>query len=179
MGNFFEHCLHRKGWSIIDKQRLPNKCVICIAPHTSNWDFVWGLLYKHATHLKASFLMKKEWFRFPLGLIMRKLGGIPVNREKKNSLTDIIAEEFNKHDIFRLGITPEGTRKATKQWKLGFYFIALKAKVPIVLAKIDYRKKEIGCQEFFIPSGNVEEDIVKIKNFYRDVIGKKIANFAI
>lgn len=179
MSNLAERQLGRCGWKIIDKKAVPQKCVICIAPHTSNWDFIWGILYKRAMRLKANFLMKKEWFRFPLGKIMRGFGGIPVDRSKKSSLTEIIAEEFNKHEIFRLGVTPEGTRKANSQWKLGFYFIALKAQVPIVLAKIDYAKKEIGCAESFLPTGNLEEDLQRIKNFYQGVVGRIPSNFVL
>ncbi len=179
MSNFAKKQLSRHGWKIIDKESVPMKCVICIAPHTSNWDFIWGLLYKRAMRLKANFFMKKEWFRFPLGKIMRSLGGIPVNRSKKSSLTEIIAAEFGKHDVFRLGVTPEGTRKANSQWKLGFYFIALKAQVPIVLAKIDYAKKEIGCAESFLPTGNLELDLQRIKDFYQGVVGKIPNNFAL
>lgn len=92
--------LKRCGWKIADSLQLPAKCVICIAPHTSNWDFIMGVLFKSAVGLKAHFFMKKEWFRFPLGNIMRCIGGIPVDRSKKTSLTDQIAAEFDKHDTF-------------------------------------------------------------------------------
>lgn len=178
MSNFALRQLKRSGWKIIDTEKVPDKCVICVAPHTSNWDFIWGLLYKKAMRLKANFFMKKEWFRFPFGMMMRRFGGIPVDRSKKQSLTDVMAAEFSKHEIFRIAVTPEGTRKANAQWKLGFYFIALKAQVPIVLAKIDYVKKEIGCGESFLPTGNLEVDIQKIKEFYMGVLGKKPDNFA-
>lgn len=179
MSNFALRQLKRSGWRIIDKEAIPNRCVICVAPHTSNWDFIWAILYKRAMRIKANFFMKKEWFRFPMGYIMKKLGGIPIDRSQKHYMTDIMAAEFSKHDIFRVALTPEGTRKANAQWKLGFYFIALKAQVPIVLAKIDYVKKEIGCSMSFLPTGNVELDLQKIKDFYSGVFGKKPANFVI
>ena len=103
---------------------------------------------------------------------MRALGGIPVDRSKKTSLTDQIAEEFKKHEKFQLGITPEGTRKYNPDWKKGFYFIAYKANVPIVLATHDYEKKELGYKKIVIPSGNYKDDIIEIKNFYKNTKGK-------
>lgn len=121
--------------------------------------------------------MKKEWFRFPLGHFMRSLGGIAVDRSKKTSLTDQIAAEFGKHESFYIGVTPEGTRKYNKDWKKGFYFIAQKANVPIMLAYIDYAKKELGYGQLFQPTGNLEADMIAIKSFYKGVSGKKPENF--
>ncbi len=172
MKNLSKKILKWCGWAIINEVEIPNKCVICIAPHTSNWDFVWGNLFNKAMRAKAHFFIKKEWFKFPLGNFMRALGGIPVDRSKKTSLTDQIAEEFKKYEKFQLGITPEGTRKYNPDWKKGFYFIAYKANVPIVLATLDYEKKELGYKKIVIPSGNYEDDIIEIKNFYKNTKGK-------
>ena len=110
---------------------------------------------------------------------MRALGGIPVDRSKKTSLTDQIAEEFQKHDQFQIGITPEGTRKYNPEWKRGFYYIALKANVPIVLASIDYEKKELGYKKIIHPTGNYDTDIIEIKSFYKNVKGKRPELFGI
>lgn len=167
------------GWNISNDVVIPAKCVICIAPHTSNWDFIWSNLFNKAMRAKAHFFMKKEWFRFPLGKFMRALGGIPVDRSKKTSLTDQIAEEFEKHDQFQIGITPEGTRKYNTEWKRGFYYIALKANVPIVLASIDYEKKELGYKKIIHPTGNYDTDIIEIKSFYKNVKGKRPELFGI
>jgi 1-acyl-sn-glycerol-3-phosphate acyltransferase len=172
MKNLSKKILKWCGWEINNEVEIPNKCVICIAPHTSNWDFVWGNLFNKAMRAKAHFFIKKEWFKFPLGNFMRALGGIPVDRSKKTSLTDQIAEEFKKHEKFQLGITPEGTRKYNPDWKKGFYFIAYKANVPIILATLDYEKKELGYKKIVIPSGNYEDDIIEIKNFYKNTKGK-------
>lgn len=177
--NWAYRLLVRKGWKLIVPFQIPDKCVICIAPHTSNWDFVYGLLFKKAIGLKAHFFMKKEWFRFPLGKIMRSVGGIPIDRSKKTSMTDQMAEEFKNHDHFVIGVTPEGTRKANPNWKKGFYFIATKAEVPIVLAYIDYQHKEIGLGRILQPSGDYDADIKIIKTFYAGVSGKIRKNFAI
>lgn len=123
--------------------------------------------------------MKKEWFNFPLGKLMRSMGGIPVDRSKKTSLTDQIAAEFAKHKIFRIGVTPEGTRSFNADWKKGFYFIAQKARVPIVLAYIDYAKKMVGFGKIFQPTGDLEKDLRAIKEFYRTTTGKKPDNFGL
>lgn len=165
------------GWTLIDTADKVKKCVICVAPHTSNLDFIIGKLYYSALGREASFFMKKEWFFFPMGLLFRSMGGIPVDRSKKNSITDQLAERFRRAEELHLAITPEGTRKPTKDWKKGFYYIAQKAGVPIQLAYIDYAKKEVGIATNFIPTGDVEADLQQIKLFYKDVKGKIPENF--
>lgn len=158
-------------WELDTSIELPKKCVVCIAPHTSNWDFIVGILFKYATNLQASFFMKKEWFRFPLSIIMKSLGGIPIDRSKKNNVTDIIAEEFTKRDSLIIGLTPEGTRSLNYEWKKGFYYIAQKANVPIVLAYIDFKKKKVGYNKLLIPT-NYEDDIIMIKKYYSNINAK-------
>ena len=158
-------------WELDTSIELPKKCVVCIAPHTSNWDFIVGILFKYATNLQASFFMKKEWFRFPLSIIMKLLGGIPIDRSKKNNVTDIIAEEFNKRDSLIIGLTPEGTRSLNYEWKKGFYYIAQKANVPIVLAYIDFKKKKVGYNKLLIQT-NYEDDIIMIKKYYSNINAK-------
>ncbi|MDR0995129.1 MAG: lysophospholipid acyltransferase family protein [Tannerella sp.] len=145
------------------------KCVICVAPHTSNWDLVIGKLLYNSWGRKAHFLMKKEWFFFPMNLFFRWMGGIPVDRARKRSVTDQMAEQIHSHKRFHLAVTPEGTRQNTPEWKRGFYYIALKAGVPILLAYIDYYKKEAGVKTLFYPTGNVEADLACIRSYYRDV----------
>ena len=158
-------------WELDTSIELPKKCVVCIAPHTSNWDFIVGILFKYATNLQASFFMKKEWFRFPLSIILKLLCGIPIDRSKKNNVTDIIAEEFNKRDSLIIGLTPEGTRSLNYEWKKGFYYIAQKANVPIVLAYIDFKKKKVGYNKLLIPT-NYEDDIIMIKKYYSNINAK-------
>lgn len=177
--NWAYRLLEFQGWTIPNEVELPAKSVLCVAPHTSNWDFIYGMLFKKAVHLDAHFFMKKEWFRFPLGGLMRSLGGVPVDRSKKTALTDQIAEEFSKHDVFHIAITPEGTRKAVPDWKKGFYIIAQKAGVPIVLTYIDFAKKEIGYGKIVQPTGNMEGDMAEIKAFFRTKVGKIPENFGI
>ena len=157
----------------------PDKFIICLAPHTSNWDFILGLLYSRARGMQCNFMMKKEWFFWPLGPIFRSLGGIPVYRQKKTSMTDAMAEAAKAAKTFHLCITPEGTRSRTADWKKGFYFIALKAGLPILLYGVDYAQKRIVCTKTIIPSGDLDRDMRDIKVYYKDFKGKKPENFTI
>lgn len=160
------------GWTLDAPLEEPAKSVLCVAPHTSNWDFIMGKLSYWAWGRKSSFLMKKSWFFFPVGNLLRSMGGIAVDRGRKSSITDQVAEEFNKRTYFHVAITPEGTRKLVKKWKMGFYQIAVKANVPIELAYFDYAKKEIGIKKIVIPSGDAEADLKIIRDYYKDVKGR-------
>lgn len=181
MGNRFCSWLlfKRMGWKAEDTEPHPKKFIICLAPHTSNWDFVIGQLYNRAMGMKSNFLMKKEWFVWPLGPLFRRMGGIPVERKKHTSMTDAMTETARQADQFRLCITPEGTRKPVEDWKKGFYFIALKAQLPILLYGLDYERKLIRCAKTIIPSGDLEHDMREIKLYFKDYKGKKPQNFTI
>ena len=170
--NWAYKTLEYYGWSINLKQPLPNKCVICVAPHTSNWDFMIGIFVKFALNIKANFFMKKEWFFFPMGYLMRSLGGVAINRDKKMRMTDAMAAEFDKHESLCVAITPEGTRSYNPDWKKGFYFIAEKAGIPIVFAALDFKKKEIIIGDQFTPTGDVDADMAQIKAYYKDINAK-------
>ncbi|NLO70109.1 MAG: acyltransferase [Porphyromonadaceae bacterium] len=165
------------GWKTVYSVVEPAKSVICVAPHTSNWDFIIGKLSYWAVKKKAGFLMKKSWFVFPLGLVFKAMGGVPIDRSKRKSVTQQMIDEFSKHERFHLAITPEGTRKPTTEWKKGFYYIAKGAGVPIQLAYLDYEKKEMGITEVFYPTDNEEADFQYIYSFYKDVKGRKPENF--
>ena len=167
------------GWKSIITEEHPQKYIICLAPHTSNWDFIIGQLYSRANGVRSGFLMKKEWFFWPLGYVFRKMGGIPVYRQKKTSMTDALAETARREAHFRLTITPEGTRKANPDWKKGFYYIALKAGIPIVLFAVDYERKLIYCRRSFIPTGDIDRDMLEIKEYYKGFKGKKPELFAV
>lgn len=176
---FCRWLLYKKlGWTKCVTVAHPDKFIICLAPHTSNWDFIIGQLYAQAEGFKINFLMKREWFFWPLGVIFKSLGGIPVWRTKHTSMTDNLAETAKTKDSFKLCITPEGTRSPNTEWKKGFYFIALKAEIPILLYGVDYEKKKIVCTDSFTPSGNIDEDMPKIKSYFKDFKGKKPENFA-
>lgn len=149
-----------------------DKCVLVVAPHTSNWDFILGELGYTAIGRKANFVMKKELMVGLPGIFLRKLGGIAVDRKNPSHFTDHIADIFRTEKTFRLAITPEGTRKRTPKWKKGFYQIALKAQVPMILIKIDYKEKKMSLFEVFTPTGDEAADIKAIKLRYKGVTAK-------
>lgn len=165
------------GWK--ERVTVPHhdKCIICVAPHTSNWDFVIAEIYYHAIGRTAGFLMKKEWFFWPLGGLLRRMGAIPVERSRHTSLTDQLAQRAAEADRFELAVTPEGTRSRVAVWKRGFYFIALKAGLPIMLYAIDYENKTIVCTQTLIPSGDVEADMRTIMDYYRGFCGRHPEKF--
>lgn len=167
------------GWKTVITVPFYEKCVICAAPHTSNWDLLIGKLFYGSLGRRASFLMKKEWFFFPLNLVFKAMGGIPVNRSKKNSLVDQMARRFASCSRFNLAITPEGTRKANPEWKKGFYYIALQAQVPIMLFGIDYPSKTITCTKAIMPSGDIEKDMRDIKRYFMQFTGRHPEYFSV
>lgn len=169
----------RMRWTKEVTEPLPDKFILCMAPHTSNWDFIIGVLYMYAEDFSVNFMMKREWFRGPLGKLFRRLGGIPVRRDKHSHLTDSLAAEAVKADIFRLCITPEGTRSLNPDWKKGFYYIAQKAEIPILLFTSDYEKRVIRCTKTIIPSGDIESDMHLIKLYYKDCKGKHPERFTV
>lgn len=136
-----------------------------------------GELAYMALGRKAGFLMKKDWFFFPLGCIFKAIGGIPVERSRHTDMVEQVARRFDNAIHLAIAITPEATRKANKNWKRGFYHIARRAGVPIVLAYIDYRRKVIGLERVFSPTGDVDADMVAIKRYYMQFTGKNKDNF--
>lgn len=161
------------GWRIQGQKPKYKKFVLTAAPHTSNWDFVIAVTTFYILGIKGKFTIKKDLFFFPLGPILRMLGGFPIDRKNGNSGTvDQMIDEFNKRQELVFLVTPEGTRSANQNWKKGFYYLAKGAKVPIVLGYADYEKKVAGIGPTFFPSGQVQEDIGKIKEFYRDKKGR-------
>lgn len=177
MKSICKFILKLAGWSIRTNVDFPKKCVICVAPHTSNWDLPIGLMVYTSMGNKASFLIKKDWFFFPMNILFNALGGIPVDRSKKTSLTEQIAEIFNKRERFQLAITPEGTRKANAEWKMGFYYMALAANVPILVASFDYKKKEVEFHKTVNATGDLDKDLAIIKDCYKNVTAKVPENF--
>lgn len=167
------------GWRIQGDFPELSKCVIAVAPHTSNWDFIIAKVGYASIGRTANFLIKEEWFFFPFNLFFKSIGGIPVTRVKNTSLTDTLAVEFNKREEMQLAITPEGTRKPAHEWKKGFYYIALKAGVPILLVGLDYKKKVAQSLGLIHPTGDYEQDIVEIKSRFKGIQGKFPENFVL
>lgn len=154
--------------------------VIIEAPHTSMWDFVWGRAGLWALGVKCHFLIKKELFFFPLGLLLKSLGAVPVDRgHDKKEFFDSIITRLQKDKNFSLVLTPEGTRKLNYNWKRGFYNFALLSNKPIFLSFIDYEKRVCGmCKEnMLIPTGDYKKDFVQIEEFYKNVRAKHPEKF--
>lgn len=148
------------------------KCVLVAAPHTSNWDFVVARLIFNFLGANVRMLVKKEAFFWPFGYFLRRMGGIPIDRSKKNNSVDQITKLFDEYDQLVILFTPEGTRKHAARWKRGFYFASESAGVPIVLGYVDYEKKIGGIRPtIFEKTGNMEEDIERVKDFYRQYKG--------
>ncbi len=157
------------GWRYRGEVPMEKKAVIISAPHTSNWDFVWGELAFLSKKIPAYILMKKEFFFFPLGAILRALRVIPVDRGKKDShLVEQMVEEFKKRDTMYLCLTPEGSRSRRKKWKKGFLVIAQAAGVPVYLGRVDYKEKFCEVGPVFWPTGDVDADMKAIMETYRD-----------
>ena len=176
---FWRFVLKIFGWRF-DVGNNPDihRCVMIMAPYTSVWDFVIGRIALWILGVKSRILIKKEFFRFPLGPLLRHMGGVSIDRgNRHNNVVKQVVEKFNENEKFTLVITPEGTRKYTKRWKRGFYDIATGANVPVVITYIDYAKKQAGVGESFIPTGNYDNDIIEIQNHYKNVSAKYPENF--
>ena len=173
MRKFLKFLLKLAGWKI--DEYVPqgiDKCVVVMGPHTSNWDFIIGKITFANYGVNAKFLIKKESFVFPFGYYLKKMGGIPVDRKVNNNITDFAVKLFEESETLYLVFTPEGTRKYNDKWKKGFYYIALKANVPIYIAYIDYKNKRGGFDRLFVPTGDVEKDIIEIKQVLSKYTGK-------
>ncbi len=160
------------GWSIIGERPAIKKYVMIAAPHTTNWDFFYGLLMNLYFKNDVYWMGKKEIFKFPFGWIMKWFGGIPVDRSRANNLVTAVIEEFNRTEALVVAIPPEGSRSKSDSWKTGFYYIASGAGVPILLGFLDYNKKTAGYGPLFSTTDDIDKDMIKIKEFYSDITGK-------
>ena len=161
------------GWHI--QGHIPaniKKCIMIAAPHTSNWDFLFARCAFYLMDIDVRYTIKKEAMVGPLGWLLHRMGALPVDRKKNNSLVEAMVAILNNADRMVIMITPEGTRSYQPRWRKGFYYAALGANVPIVLGYLDYPKKEAGIGPIVMPTGDVEADIEKIKSFYRTITGK-------
>lgn len=166
------------GWKFIGSlPKKVNKAVLIIAPHTSNWDGFYGLLFCFLKQLPIRFAIKQEAMGFPFGKLLQRMGAIPIDRKsrkvsKSENMVQHMTAILQKRHSLLLIIAPEGTRHYVKRWKQGFYHIAVNARVPIVLGILDYQKKHIGFGPVFYPTGNLAEDLPRIQNFYSHTMGK-------
>jgi 1-acyl-sn-glycerol-3-phosphate acyltransferase len=161
------------GWRLDGERRMPARFVFIAAPHTSNWDFVLMMATAFALGVRIRWLGKHTLFRGPLGWLLTRLGGIPVDRRTPARLVDALVERFRGADELRLAIPPEGTRHRVERWRSGFYHIALAAGVPIGLGFLDYATRRAGVGLFVQPTGDVGADMDRIRAFYCDIRGRR------
>lgn len=167
-----------KGWTI--DRSIPaglRKAVVIAAPHTSNWDFVFALATFRLLKINVRYLIKQEAYRFPLKSIIDATGGIPVKRNSNTRLVDTFIQELNSTEDLFLMIPAEGTRSKVKKWKSGFYHAALGANVPVLLGYLDYENKTAGFGKVVNITGEKEEDMKIIREFYRNIKGKHPEKF--
>lgn len=159
------------GWHVDGKLPDLPKYILIGAPHTSNWDFILFLGIIFTLRANVRFMGKAELFRFPHGPFFYYCGGIPVDRKKSTGLVEQMVEACNKSDNFILTIAPEGTRHHVTEWKRGFYHIAKNAGVPIVMAVVDGKHKEVRVGQVFQPTDDMEADMKNIQGFFTGVVG--------
>ncbi len=169
--------LRLMGWRLTGTRPELKRFIVLGAPHTSNWDFFFSVLTGWGYELDFRWLGKKELFRFPLGIFLEALGGIPVNRSRSTNLVDSMVQIFKSRDECIILIPPEGTRQPVDQWKKGFYHTAVGAGIPFVLGYIDYAKKETGCGPVIFPTGDMERDLRPAYKFYEGITAKYPENY--
>jgi 1-acyl-sn-glycerol-3-phosphate acyltransferase len=164
------------GWKVVGNTNMSKdsvkKAIIIAVPHTSWQDFHIGVLLRAVLNVKTNFVGKKELFVFPLALFFRALGGAPINRQANENKVDAIAKLFDKKEEFRMTMAPEGTRKKVKEWRTGFYYIAKKANVPIIMFTLDFENKQNKISEPFYPTDDINADFKFMHDFYKGVKGK-------
>ena len=159
------------GWKCTGRTPAFRKYVVIAAPHTSNWDGFFLIGAASMLKLNFSFFGKDSLFKGPLGWFLRSRGGIPLDRSRNQSFVSQAVSWFDRHETFAIGVAPEGTRHLTSGWKTGFYYIALQARVPIVLGYIDYAKKEGGIlPEVLIPTGDIDKDFETLQRLYGPLV---------
>lgn len=161
------------GWDTTIRNPFTNlkKFILIVGPHTSNWDFLILLAYRNFLGLRSGFLGKKELFKPPFGFLFYGLGGIPVDRKKSTNMVEEVVKIAQSRDEFIIALSPEGTRAKVDKLKTGFYFIAAKAAIPIIMVGLDYRKKEIRFSQPLYPR-EMTADFETIHSFYRHIEGK-------
>ena len=171
MGSISRIILRLWGWQLDDRLPDADRYVMIGYPHTSNWDFVLGMLARWALNLPLNWVAKHSIFWGPFRPILIAMGGVPLNRKTTHGFIQKNIELFEQREKFILGLMPEGTRSKTERWKSGFYHIAHGANVPIALAYLDYKNKIIGVGKVMEASGNIAADFEIIRDFYKDKTG--------
>ncbi len=170
---FWKNYLRFMGWTWEGEFPHLSKYIIIVGPHTSNQDFILGLAYRSILNIsKAHFLGKESLFKPPFGKLFIKMGGIPVKRDSSNNMVKQVVDLFNKSDNLIIALSPEGTRKRTERLRTGFYLIASEAKIPIVMAAMDYKEKKLVVSPPFYTTDNEIADFRFIIDFFSKAEGK-------
>jgi 1-acyl-sn-glycerol-3-phosphate acyltransferase len=170
MIKLFEFIFKFLGWSDGGSpMKEAPKYIVVVAPHTSSLDFVFGILYAYQLGFKIRYFAKSQLFHWSTAWFFKFLGGIPVDRTKKNNLVAQAVEIINSQENLIVGIAPEGTRMRANKWKTGFYYMALEANIPIALAYLDYKDKKAGIGKLIYPSGDIVKDFKIIEDFYSTI----------
>ena len=154
------------GWKVVGQTNWPNKCLVIAAPHTSNWDGIFGVAALAGLDAKITFIGKHTAFKYGLGAFLRYMGGIPVDRSRPGGIIQHAIDQIKEIDCSLIAISPEGTRSKVKEWKTGFLRIAKEINAEIVPASLDYSKKEILLGKVFRLSGDNQKDILDLKKYY-------------
>ena len=170
---FARWLLRTGGWTAVGGIPPEPKAVFIAAPHTSNWDGFWAIVYKVAVGIDVNFFAKRALFWFPLGNILRALGGIALDRARAGSAVQQAITMFEESESFYFGLAPEGTRALKTGWKSGFYRIATGANVPVYLGLLDYGARRIGIGPKIELSGDQDADLAVIRAFYKDIKGHR------
>lgn len=166
--------LRLAGWRVVGPFPAEiRKSVIVAAPHTSNWDVPVMVLAAFALGVRISLLVKHTAFFWPLGPLLRRVGAIPLNRQRGQGIVRQAVRAFRAADSLHLALAPEGTRRRMPHWKKGFYYIALEAGVPLVLAFVDYRRKAVGVGPVVEPTGEPAADMARIRDFYSQITARR------
>lgn len=168
MKGFCKFWLKILGWKTKGGAAPENKCIIIGAPHTSAWDFIISWLFYTSVGGKASALVKKEFFFWPIGYFLKKMGGVPIDRSRGANVIRQTIQIINEMDHIHLALTPEGTRQATKKWKAGFHIIATETNIPVYLGSFDWGRKVITIGEKFELTDDSKEDLKRMKTYYKE-----------
>lgn len=162
------------GWKIEGSfDPAIKKAVVIVVPHTSWHDFYIGVFTRRLLGVQINYIAKKELFQWPFGWYFKWMGGAPLDRTSGQNNVEAIAQIFKEHDEFRLAMSPEGTRKKVLVWKTGYYYIAMAANVPIICVGFDYATKKVIINKPFYPTGNIDEDTIILRSFFKGIVGKK------
>ncbi|WP_350287004.1 1-acyl-sn-glycerol-3-phosphate acyltransferase [uncultured Croceitalea sp.] len=174
LAKFIYHRL--MGWGLHGEFPNLKKYVVIVIPHTHWMDFIIGILVRAIAREQINYVGKKSLFKPPFGWFFRATGGAPVDRQKNSNVVDSVVDIYNQREVFRLCLAPEGTRKKVKALKTGFYYIAKKAGVPIVMVAFDFQQKAVTIAEPFYTSEDINSDFRKIRAFFKGVKGKIAEN---